>query len=425
MALRTNKVLVAGVTIAVLLVAAGCSSNSASSGSTTTTTAASGGSGSGAGGSGSKTITVGVLTDQTGAGASEFATAVAGVKAGVGVAATEGYHIRYVVGDTATSPAQALTAAQKMVEQDHVFAVIGLSALTFSAAPYLTSQGVPVVGASFDGPEWLQPSSYNMFSVIGNLDYSKVTTTQGTFLKSQGVTSVGSLGYSISPSSAAAARAAAVSAEAAGLKAPYVNDSFPFGSTNVAPVALGMKSAGVNGVVLNVDPNTGFALVTALNQEGVHLKSALLLTGYGGDLLNSGPAAAQAAQGDDFASTFEPIEMHSAATERLASAMATYAGVHTDPTFAQYLGYTSIDGLVQGLKGAGAQPTQKSLITSLSHITDYQADGLWGGHFSVDWSTRPMGNNECIWVTKFQGTTFHLINGSVPVCGTIIPNKSV
>jgi ABC-type branched-subunit amino acid transport system substrate-binding protein len=284
---------------------------------------------------------------------------------------------------------------------------------------------VPVVGASFDGSEWLKPSSYNMFSVIGNLDFTKATTTQGIFMKNQGVTSVGSLGYSVSPSSAAAARATAVSAEAQGLKAPYVNDSFPFGSTNVAPVALSMKSAGVNGIALDVDPNTGFALVTALNQQGVHLKSALLATGYGGDLINSGAAAIQAAQGDDFISTFEPIEMHTAATQRLASAMATYAGVHTDPTFAQYLGYLSIDGLVLGLKGAGANPTQSSLIRSLSHITNYQADGLWGGNFSVDWSKRPMGDKQCIWVTKIQGTTFHLITGADPVCGNIIPNKTV
>lgn len=420
MAIRTNKVLVAGLAIIVLLVAAGCSSNS-SSGTTTTSGSSSSGSASG---SGSKTYTIGVLTDQTGPAASEFATATAGIKAGIGVARAQGYHINYVVGDTATSTSGALTAAQKMVEQDHVFAVIGLSALTFAAAPYLTSQGVPVVGAAFDGSEWLQPSSYNMFSVFGNLDFTKVTTTQGIFMKNQGVTSVGSLGYSVSPSSAAAARATAISAQAAGLKAPYVNDSFPFGSTNVAPAALAMKSAGVDGIALDVDPNTGFALVTALSQQGVHLKSALLATGYGGDLINSGSAAIQAAQGDDFISTFEPIEMHTAATQRLSNAMATYAGVHTDPTFAQYLGYLSIDGLVLGLKGAGANPTQSSLIKSLSHITNYQADGLWGGNFSVDWSKRPMGDKQCIWVTKIQGTTFHLISGADPVCGTIIPGKT-
>lgn len=193
---------------------------------------------------GSKTITVGVLTDESGPAASEFGTAMNGVKAGVGVAATEGYKIKYVVADSATTTTGALSGAQKMVEQDHVFAVIGLSALTFSAAPYLTSKGIPVVGAAFDSTEWLSPKSYNMFSVIGNQDFTKVYTTTGQFLKSQGVTILGSLGYSASPSSAASARSAAASAQNQGLKAGYVNDSFPFGSTNVAPVALAMQSAG-------------------------------------------------------------------------------------------------------------------------------------------------------------------------------------
>ena len=40
-------------------------------------------------------------------------------------------------------------------------------------------------------------------------------------------------------------------------------------------------------------------------------------------------------------------------------------------------GYLSIIGFVQGLKGAGTNPTQSSLITSLSHITDWNAAGLW------------------------------------------------
>ena len=71
----------------------------------------------------------------------------------------------------------------------------------------------------------------------------------------------------------------------------------------------------------------------------------------------------------------------------MQKALATYAGVHTDATFAEYCGYLSILGLVQGLQGAGANPTQSSLIKSLSHITDYQASGLWGGHFSVNWGS--------------------------------------
>ena len=81
--------------------------------------------------------------------------------------------------DTATTTTGALSGAQQMVEQDHVFAVLAVSSLFFSAAPYLTRTGIPVVGAAFDSNEWLSPKSYNMFSVIGNQDYTKVYTTTG------------------------------------------------------------------------------------------------------------------------------------------------------------------------------------------------------------------------------------------------------
>jgi branched-chain amino acid transport system substrate-binding protein len=398
-----------------LLLTAACSSNNNSSPTTTT------GTGKGT----SAPITVGVLTDVTGAAASEFGSAIKGVEAGIGVAATEGYHIKYVVADSQTSPTAVLAGAQQLVQQDHVLAVLGLSALTFEAAPFLTSNHIPVVGAAFDGPEWIKPTSTNMFSVIGNLDFTKVYTTEGKFLKSQGVTKVGTLGYSVSPSSAAAARSGAASAESQGLEAPYVNDSFPFGSTNVAPVALAMKSDGVNGIVVDTEPSTVFALTTALKQQNVQLKASLLPTGGGGDLLNSGPTAIQAAQGNDFESAFEVPEMHTPATEALQNALAKYAGVHTDATFAEYCGYLSILGLVQGLQGAGANPTQSSVITSLSHITDYTASGLWGGHYSVNWSQRPPGPTQCEWITKLSGQTFHLIAGADPVCGSVVEGKSV
>jgi branched-chain amino acid transport system substrate-binding protein len=398
-----------------LLLAAACSSNS-TSGSTTTT--------SGSHGSG-KTITIGVITDLSGPAASEFASSIQGIKAGIGVAATEGYHIKYIPEDSQTSPNAVVAAAHQLVQQDQVTAVIGLSALLFEATPYLTANHVPVVGASFDGPEWLLPTSTNMFSVIGNLDFTQVFETTGKFLKAQGVTRLGSLGYSASPSSAAAARSAAASAESQGVAAPYVNDSFPFGSTNVAPVALAMKSAGVNGIVLDTEPSTVFALTTALQQQGVHLKATVLPTGGGGDLLNSGEGAIKAAQGDDFQSDFEVPELHTAATEALQNALAKYAGVHTDATFAEYCGYLSVLGLVQGLQGAGANPTQSSLITSLSHITNYTASGLWGGHYHVNWSVRPPGPTECYWMTKLSGQTFHLIPGAEPVCGNVIPGKKV
>ena len=408
--MRNNKVkLLTAAVAVVLMVAAGCSSSTSSGG------------GSGGGG---HTYTVGVLTDLTGLASSGNKTSPQGVQAGAVYASKQGYTIKYVVADTATSPAGALSGAQKLVQQDHVFAVIAVSSLAFSAAPYLTSQGIPVLGAAEDGPEWI--TSKNMFSVYGPVDTTKVATTYGQFFKNQGATNVGALGYSISPSSAESAKGAGVSAQAAGLQAGYVNANFPFGSTNVQPVALAMKSAGVDGVTASTDPNTAFALVTALRQSGANVKVALLATGYGGDLQQAGPGALQAAQNVYFLSTFEPIEMHTAATQQFQSAAKT-AGINGDPTYAEYVGYTSIALLVQGLQGAGSSPTQASLIKALSGITNFNAAGLFGTH-TLNLAVRtgaPVGVDNCIWVTKLAGSTFQLVPGALPICGTIIPGKTV
>jgi branched-chain amino acid transport system substrate-binding protein len=407
-----------------MTVAAGCSSSSKSSNSSNTTTSGSAGNAGSSSSGGGHTIKVGILTDVTGPAASGNKTSVQGVQAGAVIAKQDGWTIKTYVGDTATSPSTALNAAKTLVEQDHVDVVLTVSALTFGAAPYLTSKDIPVVGAPEDGPEWL--TAKNMFPVYGYLDTTKVSSVYGLFFKMEGVTNVGALGYSISPSSAEAAKGAAVSAQAEGLKVGYVNSSFPFGSTNVQPVALAMKNAGVNGFTATVDPNTGFALITALRQVGDPLKVALLPTGYGGDLLQAGPGALASGQGVYFGTSFEPMEMNTAATQQLKSALAA-VGIHSDPTYAEYSAYAAVALLLDALKTTGANPTKSDLLTALNNVKNYNAAGLFGSHsFNLDDRTSTAtGVGPCLYVTKLSGNTFQLVPGADPICGAELPGKSV
>ena len=180
----------------------------------------------------------------------------------------------------------------------------------------MTSAGIPVVGADVDGEEWL--TSRNMFSIFGYEDYTKVQTTYGTIFKQLGATTFGGIGYGIEPSSADVVKsAAAASAQLAGLKVGYVDTQVPLGSTNMAPIALAMKSAGVDGIFPGVTTQSSFALVNALRQEGVNLKVGLMPTGYGGDLTGGGQGAQQAAQGLYFTAGYEPVEMNTPATQTL------------------------------------------------------------------------------------------------------------
>ncbi len=405
------------VLAAVLVVLASACSSSKHASSTSSTTTGHSPSNSGT------TMTIGVLTDATGLAASGNQTSIIGARAGGVIAAKDGFKLRFIEADTQSSPTGALTAAQKLVDQDHVTAVIAVSALAFGGAGFLTKDGIPVVGAAEDSTEWV--TSPNMFGVFGDNNSTKVSTTLGLFFKMEGVTNLGSVGYGISPQSAASAKGTALSAQAEGIKVGYLNANFPFGSTNVQPDALAMKSAGVNGFTAPVDPNTGFAFVSALRQLGVPPKVALLPTGYGGDLTQAGPGALQSGQGVYFYISFEPVEMHTAATEEFQQALKA-VGVTSDPTYAEYEGYASVAMLLQALQTTGANPSHSALISALNGIQNFNALGLLGSHPFAPGAhlSVPGSPGNCVYVTKLSGSSFDLVPGADPVCGTPLPNLS-
>lgn len=402
-----RKLLTVAVVVSIAAIAAGCGSSSKSSTK-----------------SGGKTITIGVLTDVTGISSSSNKTTVQGVQAGIAQAKKEGYTIKYVVADTTSSLAGTLSAAQSLIEQHHVTAVIASSSFTFVAAKYLTQQHIPVIGSAEDGTEW--GTSSNMFSVYGAVNPSKVATTFGKFLQLKGVTSLGSVGYGISPSSAEAAKGYTKSAAHFGIKTGYLNADFTFGSTNVEPEVLAMKSAHVNGFSASLEANSELAIISGLRQQGVNLKAAILATGYGGDTLNAGQATIQQSQGVYFFESFEPIEMHTAATKQFASALADI-GIKEDPTYGEYVGYASVAMLVQALQSTGASPTSASLLTALKGIKSFNAWGLLGSKNTFEPSDKAAQviGTPCVYYTRLEGTKFNLVSGADPICGTLIPGVTV
>jgi branched-chain amino acid transport system substrate-binding protein len=136
----------------------------------------------------------------------------------------------------------------------------------------------------------------------------------------------------------------------------------------------------------------------------------------------------QSAQNAYFEVGWEPIEMHTAATQKFESYLHG-AGFSGGPGLAEYLAYTSFDALVKGLKAAGPNPTHESLISAMLKISNYDGAGLFGGHtlsFAMD--KRGLGSagaDGCLWFTKFQGQKFTVVSGADPICGGVIPGKSV
>ncbi len=203
--------------------------------------------------------------------------------------------------NTNNTPSTALAVAKQLVQVDNVTAVLVLTDFTSIFSHYLTSAGVPVVGAAKNEPEWLH--SQNMFSPYGPSDGTKTASTFGVFLKSQGVTNLASVGYSILQAHEAT-RGWELSAKAAGIKIGYYNAELPLDTTDVEPVALQMKSAGVNGYAGAIGPQTQFSLLEDLNHLGVKFKGGIAPL-EGQALIDAGPGAIAAAQGLSFFSVFE------------------------------------------------------------------------------------------------------------------------
>jgi branched-chain amino acid transport system substrate-binding protein len=330
-----------------------------------------------------------------------------------------------VEADTTSSATGALLAAQKLVEEDHAFAVLTYSGFTFGAAPFLTSKGIPVIGVASDSTEWI--TTPNMFSVSGTEDYHKVFTTPGLVFKGLGATNIAAVGYSIAPSSSDSAKSDAVSAQLVGLKVGNLNANFPLGGVNTGPAVLAMKAAGIDGLAAPIDANTEFALVKGLRQAGVNLKVVMAATGYGGDLTQGGPGAEHVAQGMYFAIGEEPVEMHTPATDAFSADLKA-VGVTGEPTVAEYYGYMAVDALVRGLKAGGASPTRTSVISALGQIRNFNGVGLYGTH-SVSFALGDRGKvasaDNCLWVTQYESTAFKLVPGMDPICGETVPGKSV
>jgi branched-chain amino acid transport system substrate-binding protein len=364
-----------------------------------------------------------MLSDVTGAYA-DGPTMLAGVKARFALQNAEGgvdgRKLAYVVADTTSTVPGTLSAAQTLVGHDHVFGIIGANFDLSGAVNYLKAQDVPVVGFFSASAEFGNPSFTNMFSATGsgNPNYL-ATTTYGNFFKSQGATNVAGVGYP-DAASTNAVLATMKGIQAVGLKAGYVDTNLPIGTTDVGALALNIKKSGANAIFLPILEDTAFSLLAQLKEDGVKLKAAVLLTGYGESTLSSPPAVASA-QGYDFMTFQQQVEAGTPATRNMVAALAKYAGVKGEPYQNYITGWVLADLFIRGLQAAGSSPTPAKFISGLRKVDDYTAGGLYAkpinfgqfGNLGIG-----VGPGNCVYISKLVGKAFQVIPAANPVCGS-------
>jgi branched-chain amino acid transport system substrate-binding protein len=385
------------------------------------------GSSASAAGASAAPITIAYITSVSGEGASEDGTSPGAFKARIALQNAEGgvngHKIIPLVIDDQTSPSAIATAVQEA--DSKAFGIVSQSPLLFLAAKYPQQAGVPVTGSYSDGPEWGEQPYTNMFAAdVGSLNPKyPVTTLAGSLLKKFGATTLGTYGYSISPSSSRAAIQTADSFKHAGGKVGVLDTTVPFGGVDFTAEALSAKQNHVDAIAPEMDNNSNFALATALEQAGVKLKASLFATGYQPDVIHS--AVWSALQGDEFYSLFRPWSLPDAATKQMQAAMEKYDGYSKTqfPSFSEYEAWLGADLMIKGLQLAGPNPTRSGVIKALRGVTSYNANGLLPQSWNYSTDFGKDDAKSCTWIMKAEKNGFVPVSPQ-PFCGTDIPGTS-
>ena len=271
------------------------------------------------------------------------------------------------------------TAAQDLVQNQHVFMVINDSAFAFLTYRFLLdSSGVPLIGGGYDGTYYGDPGTRRSSPGSGTPRRLSVSPTTSTakIAKSQGATKMASLGYGISPSSTAAAKSnSKYAAPAAGLEAVYTNTTVDFGSTDVSPLVLGIKNSGADSAYYAMNGNTNLAIAQGLVQNGVKMKAELMATGYGQNLLDE-PIAQQIGPEVIFTQGWAPVEAKTKATKQFQADLKKYANYTGVPDFGIYTGYIDCDLAILGLKQQGKNLDQSTFPEDIRKLGKFNPANL-------------------------------------------------
>ena len=413
---RAGMAAAAGIVGASMLLAACSSSDSSTPGSGTSSS-----------GGNTDPIKVGFLTGVTGAAAPGNKDGILGAQARIKVlndaGGINGRQIELVTADDTSTPDGNLAAVKRLIDQEEVFAIITDTPFFFGGYRYTVQKGVPTYSFAFDGPEWSDPANNNLFSYSGAPPNPQAATTVlGEFLKKKGGTALGTVGYAQSQSSSDSANNAGVSARAAGMTAPYINISVPFGGVDFNAITLAMKDKGVDSLYLPIIVNSSTAILAAAKQNGLSIKAALVAAGYGRSTL-ADTASLAANEGAYFLPAIAPFELQTEATKKVQSALEA-VGYVGDPDFPVAVGYMAADLLITGLNQPGATDSQEALITA-TRALKYDGAGVIGDPSKpIDMSIVPNPDGAppgwCQYYVQLTGGKFVPDPDASPICGTTI-----
>ena len=367
---KRRRTVVGPAVVAIGLIAAACSNSP--------TTGAKGPLPSSAPGVTADSIIVGSLATQSGPLAGLFGQAPAGAKAYFEAVNADGgvdgrtIHLQYQADDTG-SPTNDTTQARNLVEQDHVFAVVGVGTPFFTGASFFAAAGTPVFGYVVS-QDW--NNHPNLFGAYGSfLDYTASQPVPVFLAQALKAKSVAVVAYSIAAQSQDACAAVVKGMQHSGIKVGFQDLSFGLGANPNADV-LRMKAAGTDLAISCMEGSDNLAFAQAMRQNGMTGVHSVWLTGYDRSYVQQDPADMV---GVIYFEQHVPFEAAAAfpgkypAMEQYLATMRKYEPqyVYSDLAFQGYLNAVQF---VQGLKEQAAthKPlTQADLVATINKETAF------------------------------------------------------
>jgi branched-chain amino acid transport system substrate-binding protein len=374
-----------------------------------------------------KSVKIGFISSNTGVAAPNYKDAAKACEARVGAqnakGGVNGRKIDLITVDDQSSGAN-LTAAQNLVTNQKVFAVVDNSPFDFLSYRYLLEQGIPQIGGGTFGQFYGQKGNENIIPAYGNapsftgLTYDNVAKV----MKQLGATKSAAVAYGANPSSTAAAKATQdYAVPALGLKAVLTNTSLDFGTTDVGPVVLGIKNSGADAVYLPLDGNTNLAIIAGLKQNNVAMKANMMASGYGQEMLDS-PVAQSMDKHDVVSQVYKPTELkNDPGVKEFRANLKKYAGLTEVPDYGQYTGYIDCDLAITGLEQAGKNLTGQGFVDGLHKLGTYNPANLECA--PIDISLTNFGKapgTSCSYFMYVKDGHFVVMNKGKPVTGKLV-----
>jgi ABC-type branched-subunit amino acid transport system substrate-binding protein len=321
--------------------------------------------------------------------------------------------------DDQSRASQNVTELRSLVEEKKVFAILPIVTQIFAGAPYLVGTGTPAFGWNINA-EWAtgyapDPGTFagfgpmgapNLFGEKGSYLCLDCPQFAPSFLAHQtGAKNVGILAYT-APQSVQCAKGMEAGFRKYGFNVALNDSSLAFGFQDLGSDVDAMRSKGVQFVGTCMDVAGEVNVARALRRAGLNNIKFYAPQGYDPNTLKK---YGNELDGIYFAIDFVPFE-----TPKGSPGLTLFEKymnkMHKQINEQALAGWINADLLYKGIKAAGPNFTQKSVVSAINTFNGYTADGI---RPPINWSFdgHGPGHETCAAYVLAQGGKYKPVFG--------------